>query len=122
MRFFGNEEENTDNEEQQENLFMVDRDELIIRDHLAADRTALANERTFLAYLRTAIALAGAGFGLIKFVDETAYIIIGWILIPIATVILIYGILHYIRFKSSISFMGAEYHIEKKSSDEKFEE
>lgn len=28
-----------------------DQEELIIRDYLAADRTVLANERTFLAYV-----------------------------------------------------------------------
>ena len=34
-------------------------EELILRDHLALDRTRLANERTLLAYLRTALMLHG---------------------------------------------------------------
>ena len=35
--------------------------ELILRDELAIDRTRLANERTFLAFLRTALTLAIVG-------------------------------------------------------------
>jgi len=40
--------------------------EMILRDYLAQDRTKLANERTFLAYLRTAITFSAAGGTLIK--------------------------------------------------------
>ena len=36
--------------------------QLILRDHLAADRTVLANERTFLAYIRTTLTLFVAGY------------------------------------------------------------
>ena len=31
------------------------KEELILRDYLAADRTALANERTLMAYIRTSV-------------------------------------------------------------------
>ncbi|HDK81416.1 MAG TPA: DUF202 domain-containing protein [Nitrospirae bacterium] len=31
--------------------------DLFLRDHLAAQRTMLANERTYLAYIRTALTL-----------------------------------------------------------------
>ena len=40
--------------------------ELILRDHLAIDRTVLANERTFLAYCRPALPLILTGAGCIK--------------------------------------------------------
>ena len=46
-------------------------DELILRDYLARDRTALANERTLLSYIRTAIALLAAGGTLLKFFPES---------------------------------------------------
>lgn len=39
----------------------VNVDEMILRDHLAHERTVLANERTFLAYVGTAIALLAGG-------------------------------------------------------------
>lgn len=46
-------------------------EEMILRDHLARDRTALANERTLLSYARTAIALFAAGGTLLKLFPET---------------------------------------------------
>ena len=39
----------------------IDPDTLIARDWLALSRSRLANERTLLAYIRTAVALAGLG-------------------------------------------------------------
>lgn len=47
--------------------------ELILRDHLAIDRTILSNESTFLAYIRTSLAVTAAGATLIHFFRE-AYI------------------------------------------------
>lgn len=41
-------------------------DELGLRDHLAIDRTAMANQRTFLAYARTSIMLAATAVTLFK--------------------------------------------------------
>ena len=45
-------------------------EELTFRDYLALDRTLLANERSFLAYLRTSITVFIAAISLIKFFDE----------------------------------------------------
>ncbi len=45
-------------------------EDLILRDHLAIDRTALANERTLLAYLRTAMGLAFIGLSILHFEGE----------------------------------------------------
>jgi len=44
----------------------IDPKDMILRDHLARDRTVLANERNLLAYIRTAIALLASGAMLIK--------------------------------------------------------
>jgi len=75
---------------------------LIIRDHLAVNRTALANERTFLAYVRTSIALAAGGFGLIKFIKDLTYNFLGWILVGLGIIVLIIGIIRFIKIKKSI--------------------
>lgn len=40
---------------------------MILRDHLALDRTAMANERTLLAYVRTSLAFAIVGASCFKF-------------------------------------------------------
>ena len=45
------------------------RDEMILRDHLALDRTVLANERTLLAYLRIFIGSFSAGIAMVKLFD-----------------------------------------------------
>ncbi len=42
---------------------------LVLRDHLAIDRTFPANERTLLAYVRTALSFLIAGSALLKFFD-----------------------------------------------------
>ena len=47
-------------------------------DTLAFGRTILANERNFLAFLRTAFALLGGGIGIIGFVDRPIIFPFGW--------------------------------------------
>ena len=44
--------------------------ELSLSDHLARERTMLANERTLLAYLRSSFALLAAGGTLLKLFPE----------------------------------------------------
>ncbi len=80
----------------------ISKDKLILRDHLAVDRTTLANERTLLAYIRTALAILITGVSLIKFFDSLALEITGWVLIPIAIVVMGAGIKRYIRMDKII--------------------
>jgi len=58
------------------------KEEFILRDQLAIDRTILANERTVLSYVRTSLALIAAGGALIHFFEEQlvggAILIIGY--------------------------------------------
>ncbi len=84
--------------------YKVDPEKMIVRDHLAADRTAQANERTFLAYIRTALAFGASGIGLIKIFGESIPIIVtGWILITLGFVVLVFGIIRFIQFRKIIS-------------------
>ena len=66
--------------------------ELILRDQLAIDRTIFANERTFLAYCRTSLALIITGAGTIKLFDGLFSDIAGWALIALGTVVEFIGI------------------------------
>ena len=44
----------------------VNKEEIILRDYLALERTRLANERTLFAYIRTSLYLILAGLTLIQ--------------------------------------------------------
>jgi len=73
----------------------IDRSKMILRDFLAIDRTILANQNTFLAYLRTALTLFVAGVTFIRFFDLTVVEIVGWIFIPVGLATFIIGLIRY---------------------------
>ena len=75
------------------------KEELILRDYLAADRTVLANERTLMAYIRTSVALAAAGGSLIHFLESLAANIGGGLLLALAAGILGVGLQRFIWYK-----------------------
>ncbi len=77
--------------------------ELILRDHLAIDRTTLSNERSFLAYTRTSLTMVITGLSLIKFFDTFWSVLFGWIFIFSAVVIGILGASRYFRFRKNIN-------------------
>jgi len=68
---------------------------LPLTDQLAAARTILANERTFLSYQRTALTLAVSGISFIHFFDSIIIAIIGWVFIPAALITMTLGITRY---------------------------
>ncbi|GMR24499.1 MAG: hypothetical protein BMS9Abin37_3051 [Acidobacteriota bacterium] len=82
-------------------------DQLILRDYLAAGRTDLANERTFLAYIRTALAVFAAGVTFVHFFDSIWLEILGWAIVPIGVAILVTGVVRYERMKKLIRWMQA---------------
>ena len=50
--------------------------ELILRDHLALERTKLANERTLFAYIRMALYLLTVGIGIFQL--KAFHVWMGW--------------------------------------------
>jgi putative membrane protein len=77
--------------------------ELTLRDELAIDRTRLANERTFLAYVRTAMMLLIAGGTAIKlFGDAPIAVVVGWALIGLGTGIGLFGGRRFLTVRSDI--------------------
>ena len=78
------------------------KEDLILRDFLAADRTVLANERTFMAYIRTALALAAGGGTLIHFFETPLIRIGGILLIVLAAGILVWGIRRFLYYKRNL--------------------
>jgi len=78
------------------------KEEMILRDFLAVDRTDLANERTLLAYMRTFIGLLVSGVGLIKFIDDRFLIVIGYSLSILSPFILLLGLYRFLRIRKKI--------------------
>jgi putative membrane protein len=72
------------------------KEELILRDELAIDRTLLANERTLMAYVRLAITLVIAGVSIIHFAMEKWFETIGFLCVPVGIAA---GILGWIRYQ-----------------------
>lgn len=67
------------------------RDDMILRDWLALDRTVLANKRTFLAYSRTAIGMAVLGIAFVKLIGHLFFEISGFLLILSGAVVFYVG-------------------------------
>ena len=87
------------------------KEDLILRDYLAADRTVLANESTFLAYVRTALTFFIAGVTFIRFFDSLLIEVVGWLFIPLGIAIFALGLWRYKRMKDmmeSVAKQGSE--------------
>ena len=93
-----------------------DKDDLILRDELAIDRTLLANERTLLAYLRSGVALLIAGVSIIYFSHEGWFWAVGIGCIPTGIIIGIIGVTRYRKMNQSISLVRRQSEIESKKT------
>lgn len=71
------------------------REDMILRDWLALDRTVLANKRTFLAYARTAIAMSVLGIAFVKLIGHPFFEISGFFLMLCGVVVFYVGLREY---------------------------
>jgi len=62
-------------------------------------RTFLANERTFLSFIRTSLTLFIVAFTLIKFVDNVVLEFSGWIFVAVGIITFFIGLTRYYRMK-----------------------
>ena len=85
---------------------------------LAIARTDLANRRTLLAYLNTAIALFVSGAGLLKLSGETWLEYLGMVFMPVSIVVAIIGIVDYRIQRRSIMAEKEEVDAEKARMEE----
>ncbi len=76
--------------------------DLKLSDHLAIRRTKLANERTFLSYMRSAIYLVTAGIAFLKMKNYVDMNYIGEICIVSSGIVLILGIIRYYRLERQL--------------------
>jgi uncharacterized membrane protein YidH (DUF202 family) len=80
-----------------------------IRDQMAIQRTIFANERTLMAYLRTAIAIIGGGFAAIKLSQHTYMEMIGIVLMPVGLALAIYSFYRYFQKQKLIQQQREDY-------------
>ena len=80
---------------------------LPLSDRLAISRTDLANERTLLAYVRTALALAAGGVGLVQIFTTHAIMALGWALIPGGALVFVVGVVRFRRARRTLRDLEA---------------
>ncbi len=88
-------QKNMSGEEYSQTQELNTREPMILRDYLAVDRTIMANETSFLAYIRTALTLVVVGASLLKFFSSTGTHILGWVFIVLALLIMVHGAIQY---------------------------
>lgn len=71
--------------------------DLILREKLAIERTIMANDRTLLSFIRTALYFAVAGLTLNEFIDLRYGLVVEIILFLLSGVLLGTGILRYLQ-------------------------
>jgi len=64
---------------------------LTLNDYLAIDRTILSNERTLLAYGRTALAMVIIGGSALKFFDPGILTVVGWLFLVGGVITILIG-------------------------------
>jgi putative membrane protein len=79
--------------------------EMILRDHLALERTALANERTLLSYGRTALAMIISGASGMHFLDGMAFQLGGGTLIASGLAVLGIGVRQHRAYRGRIEYI-----------------
>lgn len=68
-----------------------------VRNQMAVQRTIFANERTLMAYLRTAITIIAGGFVAVKFSQHIYMEIAGFILLAVGIMLAIYSFYRYLQ-------------------------
>lgn len=81
--------------------------EMIPRDYLARQRTALANDRTLLSYIRTSLYFLVSGTALIKVEDLENVKHFGYVSFAISLGMLLIGIYNYFKIKRRLR--GGDY-------------
>lgn len=84
------------------NIYEKIEEDLILRDHLAVERTRLTNETALLAYLRTSLFLISIGLTFIKIDEFKGIAIIGWICIPLSIILISFGVFRFVRLNSQM--------------------
>lgn len=78
------------------------REPLILRDHLALERTRLSNERTLLSYVRSALYLLVGGIAMIQVEGFGNLHYAGYLALGIAVLSLLIGVFRFTRLRRQL--------------------
>ena len=81
-----------------------------LRDDLARDRTAMANERTLLAYGRTSLGLLGLAVVIFKFTDPESAMIWGSLSLTAAGFVFFWGLRSYRMVNARMQGIASDSH------------
>ena len=75
------------------------KEEIILRDYLALERTKLANERTLLAYSRTSVYMLLGGIAFLQLKDFMAIRWIGYVTIGLSVILAVFGLFRFLQIR-----------------------
>lgn len=94
-------------------------DEKLVREHLAMERTKLANERTLLSYIKASLYLLLGGLALLQIKEYENVKWIGYTALFICVIFVIIGISRYIALERKLRKLLRDLDIDEEPSNEK---
>jgi putative membrane protein len=79
------------------------REEIILRDYLALERTRLANERTLLAYSRTSLYMLLGGIAFLQLEEFRRIQWVGYLALALSVILIFIGVFRYFQIKRRLS-------------------
>lgn len=79
-----------------------EKQELILRDSLALDRTRLANQRTLLSFFRTGLTLVVTALAIFELKEKDWYLFLGKVALVVGVIIIIIGFINFFIIKRRI--------------------
>ncbi|MCA1762267.1 MAG: DUF202 domain-containing protein [Flavobacteriales bacterium] len=73
------------------------REDIILRDYLAMERTKLANERTLLSYIRSSLYLLVGGIALIQLEGFERVKYLGYVSLYLTVIFLVVGVYRFVK-------------------------
>jgi putative membrane protein len=93
------------------------REDIILRDYLALERTKLANERTLLSYIRSSLYLLLGGIAIIQLEDFESIKFIGYISLGLTISFILIGVYRYYKLNKLLKI----YYLQIESSSKQSE-
>lgn len=78
------------------------KEKIILRDHLAMERTKLANERTLLSYIRSSLYLVLGGIAFLGMKDVEEMKNLGYLALILSVLFILIGIVRFIQLKNHL--------------------